>query len=94
MNRPVTIADFKELAKHFTTIADRLENVAGKMEENDLPVVELEANQLFNTYKTNVKKASDSVCRMALVKLAEHIEAAKEAAAAAVPAAKKAFKKK
>lgn len=93
MNRPVTVADFKGLAKHFTTIADRLEDVANKMDENGLPVVELEANQLFNTYKTNVKKASDSVCRMALVKLQEHIEAAKETAAAAVPAAKKSAKK-
>lgn len=97
MNRKVTPAEFKALALHFSNLAAKLDKIGERLEEVGHEFVEVEANQLFNTYKTNVKKAVDSVCRVATVKIDQKIEEEEERAeaeAVAAVASKKAPKKK
>lgn len=70
MNRPCSVSDFRSLAKHFEKLAKRLNDTADSMVQAREDVVSVEANQLFNTYKTNVKKACDTVCDAVALKLA------------------------
>lgn len=96
MLEPTTAAQFRSLGKHFAKIGDTLESIAQRMDDEGCPSIDVEAQQLFNTYKNNVKKAVDGLQVIAFTKVSQWVTAEEERAeaeAAALPAPAKPVKK-
>lgn len=97
MNQPFTASQFRALGKHFAKVGETLESIAKRMDDEGCETVEVEAQQLFNTYKTNVKKAADALQVIAFTKISQWVTAEEERAeseATSGTPAKKAVKKK